>query len=74
LGAKGWNLRLAMVYGSKETVVLLWKVGGSNRETDCKGRVPDKDMLGSTPDLSQYAQLDLYEPVLYLGTGGQLLA
>ena len=29
------------------------------------GRVPDKDVLGSTPDISQYSQFDWYEPVLY---------
>jgi hypothetical protein len=30
-----------------------------------QGRVPDEDVLGSTPDISQYAQFDWYEPVLY---------
>jgi transposase len=30
-----------------------------------QGRVPDKDVLGSTPDTSQYAQFDWYEPALY---------
>jgi len=30
-----------------------------------QGRVPDEVVLGSTPDISQYAQFDWYEPVLY---------
>ena len=30
-----------------------------------QGRVPDEDVLGPTPDISQYAQFDWYEPVLY---------
>jgi hypothetical protein len=30
-----------------------------------QGRVPDEDVLGSMPDISQYAQFDWYEPVLY---------
>ncbi len=30
-----------------------------------QGRVPDQDVLGSTPDVSQHAQFDWYEPVLY---------
>ena len=30
-----------------------------------QGRVPDEDVLGSTPDISQYAQFDWYKPVLY---------
>jgi hypothetical protein len=30
-----------------------------------QGRVPDEHVLGCTPDISQYAQFDWYEPVLY---------
>ena len=30
-----------------------------------QGRVPEEDVLGSTPDISQYAQFDWYEPVMY---------
>jgi hypothetical protein len=30
-----------------------------------QGRVPDEDVLGSTPDISQYALFDWYERVLY---------
>jgi hypothetical protein len=30
-----------------------------------QGRVPDKDVLGSTPNISQYSKFDWYEPVLY---------
>ena len=29
------------------------------------GRVPQEEALGSTPDISQYAQFDWYEPVYY---------
>jgi hypothetical protein len=30
-----------------------------------QGSVPDKDVLGSMPDIPLYAQFDWYEPVLY---------
>jgi hypothetical protein len=30
-----------------------------------QGKVPDEDVVGLTPDISQYAQFDWYEPVLY---------
>jgi hypothetical protein len=38
-----------------------------------QGRVPDEDVLGSTPDTSQYAQFDWYEPILYWDPLGNFL-
>ncbi|KAI2511643.1 Reverse transcriptase (RNA-dependent DNA polymerase) [Fragilaria crotonensis] len=60
-GLAGQNALMPFIQevGIPQTIVT------DNAPEEVHGRVPDEDVLGCTPDISQYAQFDWYEPVMY---------